>query len=190
MKARRKRNRKSLALGFSIIEAIVATGVLGIGLVGLVNLHGASMRGIKSSESKSAGTVVADAIAEGIISQQSLANARIPNCNLGPALPANAGCRNGGIGSTVYNAPLANGCTMFFDEPPHMPVGGAINNWNPWDQTLANPNMRYRVDVGVVGHPDNIEHPNAQYLYVWTCWQAANGAIQQVATERMLTFGF
>ena len=179
------------ARGFSIIEAMVATGVLGIGLIGLVNLHTASLRGIKASEQRSSGSEVAEAIIEGIISQQALNGANPPACNLGPALPPNAGCRNGGLGAMAYNGALGGGCTMYFDGPPHLlatpPMPPA---WNPWDQTLANPNDLYRVDVGIVNHPDAIEHPNSQYLYVWVCWQDENGFIHQVSSERLITFGF
>ena len=66
----KRSHRHKHASGFSILEAMVSAGILGIGLLGLVKLHVTSMDGLSRSFQITTGAEVARQVAEEIASQQ------------------------------------------------------------------------------------------------------------------------
>lgn len=165
--------------GFSLIEAIVAAGILGVALVGLVELHKGSMRGTIQAQRIGQATEVARQIAE-LTAAQSLS--RLPACapgiNAQLAAPPN-GCRATATPSTVYAAVRPNGCTFYTDSAAVAPA-------DPAAFPDAGAAKKYRVDVAVSQHPDPTNFPNNAMLTVWVCWQEEGGMIREISTTRII----
>ncbi len=166
-----RRPRRGRA-GFSLVELAAATGVLGIGLVGLVQLHTNAVRGVIQSESISRATEIANQRAEFLATMDP---DDLPSCTGVPR------CRQGaGIEMT---SPLGTvggyECTRFVDQDD-VPRG---------DGTAAQEGLRYRVDTVVGPHPDVARQRDAVLLTISVCFADGSGRVQQVQTRRLLVPG-
>lgn len=175
---RRRRSQR----GFSLIEAMVAAGILGFALVGLVELHKTSMRGTVRAERVGRATEVARQIAEQTAAQPFN---QLPNCapGAGPTggqlAPAPNGCRATLEPSTVFSAVRPNGCTFYTDEADVTPA-------DPTAVADAGSNRRFRVDLAVSQHPDPVSYPDSALLTVWVCWVEEGGVIREINTSRII----
>jgi prepilin-type N-terminal cleavage/methylation domain-containing protein len=173
--------------GFSLIEAMVAAAILGLALVGLVQLHKTSMRGTVQATNTGRAAEVARQLAESAASQE---YAQLPACppGAGPAggqlPPAPAGCRATLGPSAVYAAAKPGQCTYYVD-------GAAVPTVDPAASTDAavNPNLRYRVDTAVSQHPDTNNYPDTALVTIWVCWLDEGGQIRELTTSRLVTLG-
>ncbi len=188
--------------GFSLLEAMIAAGVLGIGLVGLARLHITSIQGVVKSEEMSSGAEVARQIADTFAT---LDWPSIPACLPGPngiptwAIPPQTanGCSSSLGPTTVFAAPKAAGCTAFFsaDGVPDVSNAGWVTNPMQSDATAAT--AKYRVDLAVSQHPDVANFPNSlsaspdqepvQVLWVWVCWSDESGSVHEISTSRVMS---
>ena len=173
------RHRRSRQAGFSLIEAIVAAAILGIALIGLVELHKGSMRGTVRAECVGRATEVARQIAEEVAALPSGNPALLPACapGVGAPLPAPPnGCR---ATATSMVADRLNGCTYYTDE-------AAVSATDPSAFPDAGSNRRFRVDMAISQHPDALNYPNAPLLTVWVCWTDETGRVQEIQTSRII----
>ena len=168
---------------------MVAAGVLGIGLLGLVKLHTTSIRGTMQAEDLGRAAEVARQLADFItaveVDPTNIAGS-LPNCAPGTATPLAAepnGCRNSlGIGSQfAANRPAP--CMQWFDG------AGVPNASNGTMPVTAVDTGGYRVDQSLSRHPDNLRFPDAIVHTVWVCWRDGGGQVHEVETSRMIVPG-
>lgn len=166
--------------GFSLIEAMVAAGVLGIALIGLVELHKSSIRGTAKAQRVGEAAEVARQIAEQVAAQPFN---QLPACAPGTGTPLPAppnGCRATAGPSNAWAAPRPAPCTYFVDSAAVQPV-------DPTAFPDAGAGQRrFRVDLAVSQHPDSGNYPDSALLTIWVCWTDQRGTIGEVSTSRMI----
>ena len=164
---------------------MVAAGVLGVALLGLVELHRTSMGGTARSMQVAEAAEVARQIAEQVASQPL---AQLPNCAPGAGvgggqLPAGPnGCRATLGPGTAYAAPRLPPCTYTVNSAAVMPSDPAAFP----DAMTASETRKYRVDMAVSQHPDFSNFPNSALITVWVCWQDTRGFVQEYSTSRVV----
>lgn len=168
---------------------MVSAVILGIALIGLVEMHARSVMGTMSADEMGRGAEVARQVADQIMSTPMTAfqacgdpNAVLP--------PPPQGCR-GTLGpSRTWTTPAGDPCTRYFrDDGITDATTGAAVALSAADG--ADPRFHpYRVDVRVARHPDN---PAATELHVWVCWQdqatSQGGLIKEIHTSRLKVEG-
>src|SRR5688572_18112087 len=108
--------------GFSLIEAMISSVVLGIGLLGLTQLHFSSINGTLRSEEVSRGSEIARQLADtfATLDWNNMPNACGLSRDLPPAWvnpPQPVGCKFGTGPSTAFNNPSPiNACTTWYRE--------------------------------------------------------------------------
>jgi prepilin-type N-terminal cleavage/methylation domain-containing protein len=152
--------------GFTLLEAMIASAVLAIGIVGVVGLQATLFSSARFSHDMSSASYLLQYRSE------ELGTYTIDQLDTtGLCRGAAPGCR--GIGGIEAPAP-ASGCTVkIFDPQP-------ISSPQPPDQGP------YRVDVGILPHPDNINHPNARVATISVCWQDRGALFKQIQSIRVL----
>ncbi len=188
----RRRQRRAQA-GFSVIEALAAAAILGVALVGVVKLHGSSIRGTAKAERIGRASEVARQFAE-LLATTTRDN--LPACGPGlgaaPPVPA-VGCKNGPGVSTAFSPERAVGCTLFIQDGPSTPSINQANAANGINNQIINipaaigiQPSQFRVDIMVSGHPNTADFPQAALLTVWACWRDELGIVNEVRTRRIL----
>jgi prepilin-type N-terminal cleavage/methylation domain-containing protein len=158
---------KSTNRGFSLVEVLVAVGVLAVGLVGLANYQVYSIKGAARAEQTNASRTIAAQVAHRLATQ----NAGLPACTTDEGCRANNG---------EYTNEKAGDCTQYArDFVPDLQgdfpqVGGSMQPGS------------YRVDLGVLPHIDATEHADDQVLRVWVCWLDSSGQVQEYQISRLL----
>ena len=180
-----KRKSQKSSRGFSVIEALVAAGILAIALVGVVYLHGNSIRGTAQAERIGRAAEAARQYAEMFATTTP---GRLPACAPGIGNPAPlepAGCRRD---LTSFRAGKGTGCTFWVTGGPSTPsiddpaaANGAIIA-SVTAEALPN---EYRIDVAVSDPPGNAA-AGAALLTVWTCWRDENGKVSEIRTRRIV----
>lgn len=149
----------------TLVETMVAAGVLGIAILGLVRLHMTSTRQNASLRDLSTARALAAQRLERLATRPV---ERLVACG-GPA-----GCREG-VDTLRASKGTVDGyaCTDFADGP-----------------TVATPGTvalgKFRIDTTVENHPDPTQHPEARILTVSVCFRDAYEQIREVHAERML----
>lgn len=189
---RGSRVARSSARGFSVVEALVAAAVLGIALVGMVQLHSSSIRGTARAERLGRASEVARQFAELLATTTP---ADLPACPPGPLaapLVGATGCK-GDVGQTFLFTPTKGvGCTFWVQDGPSVPsiddpnaAAGAIVAQPNAGPTGPQPSQ-FRIDVSVSAHPSANRFPDAALLTVWVCWRDEIGRVNEVRTRRIL----
>lgn len=180
---RPRSGRRARRAGFSILEALVAVGVLGIGLLALINLHTSAIRGMKAGADRT----VASEIANQAIEYYATQAFDTLNCPRGPV----DGCipyQDTDGPQPLQFAPQPPCSAFYYDAMMPFSNGAPPPTATTEDQANAN-NMPIRVDVVSRRHPDGINHPNANLLQVWVCWKDEQGHTRQVGTTRVVPMG-
>lgn len=183
--------RRSEQAGFSLIEAMISAAILGLALMGLVQLHKTSIQGTVKATAMGRASEVARQLAE---TASSVDFADLPPClpGAGPAGavlgPAPQGCRGSIAPSTVWAGQKANGCTYYVESAA---IPSVDPGYNP--DGAVNPTLKYRVDIAVSQHPDNgvppSNYPDTAVVTVWVCWEDERGIVQELSTTRLVTSG-
>ncbi len=195
-----KKSKRGQA-GFSLVEAMVAAVILGIGLLGLVELHRTSIRGtvkaISAGQALEIGRQVAETILSAdYVSQPNPAPAVPNNCAggafwpaPGPSLPPPGfgvagvlGCRQD---ANSFSATKNGLCTFYAEEAP-VNTG---NGTSPFEPATVNTqaNGRFRIDTAIHGHPNPLQYPDSVMATVWVCWRDSARQVHEVRTTRILT---
>lgn len=155
--------------GFTLVEVLISAVVLGIGLVGLVNLHTASIRGLVKDEMASVASDVAKQRLEEIATMRP---AEIPAC------AGDVGCRT--EDRTAYTPDLAPAagfdCTRRVEGADVPRISGAPEA------------AKFRIDMVVDAHPDPIRQPEGRLVTVSVCWEDYAG-IQEFRMRRLVVGG-
>lgn len=147
----------------------MSSGILGIGLTGLVDLHTSSMRGVKQGTTITIASAIANQRAELVATQEPDA-AILPSCP--PSLPI--GCR-----STVSTFAPTKPCTVQVSSPDvPLPTGVAPAN-----------SGEYRMDTVIGAHPDAVNHIGSLLVTVSVCWSDVAGNVHEFQTSRLLVPG-
>ena len=178
--------------GFSIIEALVAAAILGVALIGIVRLHGSSIRGTSQAERIGRASEVARQVAEMLATTTA---EDLPACLPGLNLPPPdepAGCKEPGVTTVATDEKDGIGCTFYVQGGPSTPsiedpesVNGAIVSTPDPGPTGWQPSQ-YRVDITVSQHPDAGNFPDTALLTVYVCWLNEIRQINEVRTRRIL----
>lgn len=157
------KERRSRA-GFSLLEALVAAGLLGLGIAGLVHSFQIASEGTAITRDD----VLAARIAEQVIAMAELEGAPGPGdaCEVLDPLSDAAGCLDGGA-----LRPTPQGCTQATDDL--LPSSFALDASNQ----LAT--GRFRLDWGFWEHPDPAASSNARVLVASVCYRAPTGQFRQ-----------
>jgi prepilin-type N-terminal cleavage/methylation domain-containing protein len=188
--------------GFSLLEAMIAAVVLGVGLVGLTRLHIASIQGTVRSEDLSRAAEVAREIADTFTL---LDWPNLPVCAPGPTAPPTwvnppspQGCSSS-LGTTnVLNPDRGPGCTAWYtaDGVPDVSQPGWTVDPMAGDGSVPDTG-NFRVDLAVSRHPDFANFPDintvqpgqepVQVLWIWVCWRDDVGNVHEVSAARVMT---
>ncbi len=152
---------------------MVSAGVLGIALMGLVQMHTTSIRGAART----------DEVARGWeLSRQMADRFAIPTADLGcgdASLPlGEGGCMEGRIDPGDEKGWP---CTMYVD-------GDATSNDASGDfpestQDAFDSGRAFRIDRWLSAHPSGGD--GVSMLHVWVCWRRADGTLQEVYSSRV-----
>lgn len=155
--------------GFTLLEVLVSAVILGIGLIGLVNLHTASIRGLMKDEMAS---VASDVAKQRLEEMMTLRPNEIPAC------VGDVGCRLEDKSDYAADlAPVAGfDCTRRVEGADVPRVSGAPEA------------PRYRVDMVVEAHPDPIRQPEGRLVTVSVCWEDYAG-VQELQMRRLIVGG-
>lgn len=159
-------------LGFSLVEMLVATALLGVGLTGLVRMYTTAARGVAENEARALGIRAAAQRAEALATMTPEA---LPACSGAPT------CRDAdGLGFTTDLGPAgAFECTRWVDGPDVAGPGAAAQARG----------TRLRVDTHLAPHPETSRHEDALVLTVSVCWADGGGRVHEVQTRRVLVPG-
>lgn len=158
--------RRRARRGFSLLEALVAGGVLAVGIVGIIGLQARLFHTARFSEDLSNASHLLQHRTEELGSK-SLASLTGP-----PAICAGAAPRCM-LDGAFAPAP-ASGCSQQVREPQPVTIAA------------PGPGGPYRVDTGIVAHPDAIGHPNTLVATISVCWTEQGGRVRQLQTVRVL----
>lgn len=170
--------------GFSLIEAMISAAVLGIALVGLVEMHTTSIRGTAKAEDVGRATEIARQLADRVASQPL---DQMPGCGSAIVPLAQTGCRGTpGPGRVLANAKPGLDCTRIVNEDAVTnALSGDIETLTSVDPTLPSGTSpgAFRVDTWLSAHPNGAA--GTALVNVWVCWRDPSGAVQEVATQRV-----
>jgi prepilin-type N-terminal cleavage/methylation domain-containing protein len=188
--------------GFSLLEALIAAVILGVGLVALARLHISSVHGIVKSEDLGRAAEVARGIADTIAT---IPVANLPACAPGPALPPTwVSPPRGGCAETLgvtqnFNPVMWGGpaCSTWYTGDGVPDFGSAEGLTDPLAGDGSVPDTgNFRVDVAISHHPNIDDFPSVatvqpgetpvQVVWVWVCWRDSNGNVHEVRSMRVL----
>jgi prepilin-type N-terminal cleavage/methylation domain-containing protein len=158
--------------GFSLLEVLVATAILGVGLAALGRQYITAAHGVADSDGRAQAAMAA---AQRIEALSTMEADEVPAC------AASVSCR------------AANGVDFVADLPP---VGGfACTRWVDGPDVFgpsARPRaagQKFRIDASVVPHPDAARQPDGRLLTVNVCWRGADGRVHELQARRVLVPG-
>jgi prepilin-type N-terminal cleavage/methylation domain-containing protein len=188
--------------GFSLLEAMIAAAVLGLGLVALTRLHIASLTGTVKSEDLSRGAEVARELADTFTL---LDWPNLPNCAPGRTSPptwvnppAPGGCSSALGPTNVLNPDKGPGCTAWYtaDGVPDVAQAGWTSDPMAGDNSMPDTG-NFRVDLAVSRHPDVNSFPDegtvlpnqdpVQVLWIWVCWRDDGGLVHEIQSARVMS---
>lgn len=150
--------------GFTLLEAMIAAGVLAVGIVGVVGLQARLFRSAAYSHDMSRAAYLLQ-YREEEIGAYSVEKLDTNALCLGTAF----GCAAGG----VFAAAPASGCSVMIDDPQQMQDPQPV------------PAGAFRLDTGIVNHGD-ANHPNARIATISVCWTDQGGRVRQLQTQRVV----
>lgn len=157
---------------------MISAAVLGIALVGLVQMHTTSIQRTVESEKVGRATEIARQIADRMASQPLT---QLPPCGNTTApldLSNPQGCR-ATIGPSRTDAAQKSGvCTQFFTEDGLADANSGIET----PAALVDEPQSFRVDVQLSSHPNGGNA--AALLHVWVCWREPDGMYNEIYTSR------
>lgn len=184
--------------GFSLLESMVAAGVLGIGLIGLVRLHTSTLHGMRASRDLSSAADIAGQLAEFIAAQP--VSGPLSTC---APQGADEGCRQGtsglarGFSPTIRHSANGEPCTWWFEGSAMQDGNKQMPPFATDPVTAAQKGYTYRVDEVVISAAnggsngdttlDLSNHPNGSIVQVYVCWIDDQGLVRQVMTSRFVT---
>jgi type IV pilus assembly protein PilV len=151
--------------GFSLIEVMMTSVILGVGVLGLVNMYTSSARGVGTSRHRETATQIALQRIERLTTS--------PTETL-PACGGLVGCRATPAALAPELAPADQfECTQY------------VSDMGSTEPTGGDDQGGYRLDTIVAPHPSSTQGSDARLISVSVCWTDASGLIQQVMMQRL-----
>jgi type II secretory pathway pseudopilin PulG len=151
--------------GMSMIETMIAAGILGIGATAMVGLWTASSSGAAHVEGRTTAHMLAEQRLERLSGQATA----LPGC------AGAVGCRQS---RRAYQPALSPAgpfqCTQFATEEQIV------------DPTTATAPRKFRIDTVVQPHTDPVRYRDASIVTVSVCWTDVANQVQEVRLERMV----
>lgn len=166
-----RRGTHALRRGFSIVEVMITSGVLGIGLAGLIRIHHSSVQGQSQSNGIAIGTRAAAQVIEQLSTQPV---DELPACSGTPGCRANSSAFTGEL-STAGSYP----CTNWV-------ANGGVTSVRT---SASEEKNTFRVDTVVQDHPDGNNQPDAKLITVSVCWMDNTGVVREVQERRLVVPG-
>ncbi|MCK6545024.1 prepilin-type N-terminal cleavage/methylation domain-containing protein [Myxococcota bacterium] len=170
--ARCTRDRSRSTRGFTLVEVMVSAGILGIGLIGLVNLYGTSTFGAARAQRLAVATEIARQEAAVLLSEGPDPTGPT-DC---PIAGTTIGCRG-----TGRQLAATKPCTVWLRDADVPTESGAILR----DTTQTS----FRRDLVITAHPDTANHPGAQIATISVCYTDESGALQELQAVHLLVPG-
>ena len=155
--------RRKNARGFSLVEVMVASAILGVGVIAATKMFSSGVDGVSWTKNRSAATNIA------IQRLEMLGTMGIDQL---PACVGQVGCKAGfnSVAPVLANAGTY-ACTRMLDDM----IG---------DPDTANATGKYRVDTVVEAHPDVGRQAEARLVTVSVCW-TDDTDVHQVQLNRL-----
>jgi prepilin-type N-terminal cleavage/methylation domain-containing protein len=151
--------------GFSLVEALVSSAVLGVGMLGVLNVLSFSQSGAAGSGARSAAKELASQRLEALTT---MVADRLPACE------GTVGCR-------------ADETTL---RPPLSPAAGFRCTQEVPGMTFVDPGAaatgRFRIDTVVAAHPGAQQQAGARLVTVSVCWTDEGGHLREVRARRLM----
>lgn len=154
--------------GFSLIEVMVSSLVLGVAVLGLTSTYTSSQTGMVASRSRTTAAELARQRLELLATQDAT---QLPAC-AGPLT-----CQQDGAMGPALAPSGAFRCTQYVDDMAVL---------DPADPAASG---RYRVDTIVEEHPDALRQPDARLVTVNVCWLDRTGRVHEVQARRTIVPG-
>lgn len=151
---------------------MVSAGILGIGLIGLVNLYGASTSGALRARRLSVATEIARQESAMLLAE----GADPTGPTTCPAAGSTIGCRG-----ADRRLATAKPCTVWLRDADVPTESGVILR----DETASS----FRRDLVVTAHPDTANHPDAQVATISVCYTDESGTLQELQAVHLLVPG-
>lgn len=158
--------RSSSRRGFTLIEVMITSVILGVGVMGLVGLYTSSARGVGGSRVHTTATQVALQRLEQIAGSADA----LPACD-GPI-----GCR---ASRSELAPPLGGSRTGGFDCTQY-------TNGMGESAVAAAGTGRYRIDTVVEPHPSTSQDDEGRFVSVSVCWVGDGNVVEQVLAQRFV----
>lgn len=156
--------------GFSLIEALVASAVLGVAVTCLTQMYTTSVRGYVTSARLQEAVEIAAQRAEQLATMSA---DDLPACT-GPT-----SCRSNNTTMASELSPASGfACTSRVDAPAVVGPSGT-----------ASSGQRFRIDTVVGAHPDGNRQPDARLVTVSVCWSDPAGFVHEVQAQRLMVPG-
>jgi hypothetical protein len=170
---------------------MIATAVLGIAMAGLVKLHGASIRGMKTTQDLTVAEDIAELVADEYAAQHprtlpSSVNGAIVNpCNVV------GGCKGAGGFTRTFAAPKPGACTTWLGTAGTARRGAGPNEGEMDLQTIITTEadaiangLRYRIDRVITAHPN--PGARATVIDIYACWRDESMIVREIHTRRVV----
>jgi prepilin-type N-terminal cleavage/methylation domain-containing protein len=164
--------KKSRRRGFSLIEVMISGAVLSIGLLGVVELHRSSVRGLARGRAITvAGQIVAQRA-------EQLAGPA-PDALTLPACPRAGGVLGCRLSSSAFAT--SKTCTAWLLDSD-VPSATGVD-------VPSTPDVGYRRDVVIEAHPDTTNHQGSFLATISVCWLDTQGKVQELQAQKLLVPG-
>jgi hypothetical protein len=152
--------------GFSLVETLISTLLLGVGVIGLVDLYTSSSRGMGSSRHRETATQIAVARMERLTT---MPLDELPSCS------GVVGCRADSYTMMPELIPSAEAfeCTQY------------VSDMGQHDPRTRGGDGGYRLDTIVAPHPSSGQNGDARVVSVSVCWTDGDGDVQQVFLQSL-----
>lgn len=165
-----------------MLEALTSAAVLGIALLGLVQMHTASMKSTEAGEDIGRAMEMARQLGDQTATQPL---EQIPAACGDPNLPLAGGpqgCRATLGPGTTFSTPRGAPCTQYVDEDVVVDATTGAITPVTLDQNGNPRRNHFRVDFRLTSHPNG--GPNTAMVHVWVCWRDLSGKVNEVYTNR------
>ena len=158
--------------GFSLIEGMISAAVLSVGLLGVVELHRTSIRGLATGRALTVASQIAVQRAEQIGGRE-VDVLSLPNC---PTASDTVGCK---LSRKAFASPKT--CTAWLSDSD-VPTPAGVD-------FPSSANVGYRRDIVIEAHPDTNNHNGSFLATISVCWVDAKGYVQELRSQKLLVPG-
>lgn len=153
--------------GFSLVEVMTSTVVLGIGVMAAVRVYGAGSAGRDQSKTRAEASKLVDQRLDAL---EAVGASNLPACTAGPKT-----CRNPAGEWTPKKSPVGRyPCSQVLSRP-------SLKN-----RQTSQAAGKMRLDTRVWAHGDGDQRQDSRLVKVSVCWKNRKGRVMQVTGTRLV----